>query len=231
MKALTTLAFALTLAITGCKKKEEAPPATPTAGSADTAGSAAVGSGSGSAGSAAVVEAPKETPPPAADPAAEYISVFASHAEKKPGDPVEVKFQKFTVKKAAFDPKNLEGGTATIEIDLASLSSGSEKRDGHLKTPDYIDVAKFTTATVDVANVKKKDDTHYTAEAKVNFHGAEKTYPIEFEVVETGADSVKIKTAQKFQRADFNLGKPEPGADESVAKELELKAQLTLKKT
>ncbi len=180
-------------------------------------------------------EAPKETPneaPPAPTPAAsaDFITVYAAHAEPKPNDPVEVKFEKFSVTKASFDPKNLEGGTATVEIDLASLSSGSEKRDGHLKSESYIDLAKFTTATIDVANVKKKDDTHYSADATVDFHGAKKTYPVEFEVVATTDDSVTIKGAQKFARADFNVGK-EPGPEESVAKELEIKLQLTLKKT
>jgi polyisoprenoid-binding protein YceI len=214
---LATLFLAIAVAaLPACKKKEEAPPA-PTAEPKPAA------------------EAPKETPketPPAPTPSsnADFISVYASHAEPKPNDPVEVKFQKFTVTKASFDPKNLEGGTATIAIDLASLTSGSEKRDGHLKSEDYIDLAKFTTATIDVTNVKKKDDTHYTADANVDFHGAKKTYPVEFEVVSTTDDSVTIKGAQKFARADFNLGK-EPGPEESVAKELEVKLQLTLKKT
>jgi polyisoprenoid-binding protein YceI len=216
MKFATLFLAVAVAALPACSKKEDAPKPTTEAPKPTT-------------------EAPKETPkevPPAPTPSADadFISVFAAHAEPKPNDPVEVKFTKFSVTKASFDPKNLEGGTATIAIDLASLDSGSPKRDGHLKSPDYIDLAKFTTATIDVTNVKKKSDTAYTADANVDFHGAKKTYPVEFEVVSTTDDSVKIKGAQKFARADFGLGKG-PGPDESVAQELEIKLQLTLKKT
>lgn len=226
MKLLSS-ALAVTLAIApGCSKKTNdagggsAATGSATTGSATT-GSAATGSGSAPAGSATTA-----TPDAAA---ADFISVFAVHAEPKPTDPVEVKFQKFTVTKAAFDPENLEGGTATLEIDLASLDSGSAKRDGHLKTPDYIDIAKFTTATVDIANVKKKDDTHYTADATVKLRGIEKTYPVEFEVLGTTDDSVKVSAAHKFARTDFDIGKD--GPEQSVGAELEIKLRLTLKKT
>lgn len=218
MKLLSTLTLALTLAIApACSKKTNdagtGSGSAPTTGSADAGSAAAAGSGSAAT----------------ADANADFISVYATHAQPKPDDPVVVKFQKFTVTKAAFDPKNLEGGTATVEIDLASLSSGSVKRDGHLKTPDYIDVSKFTTATVDLANVKKKDDKNFTADAKVKLRGVEKTYPIAFEVLETTADSVKIAGTHKFARADFKVGDEKP--DQPVGAELEIKLRLTLKKT
>jgi polyisoprenoid-binding protein YceI len=215
MKIVPALIVALAFAA-GCKKDEAAPPA-PTA-TAPTTGS----------GSAAAAPTPAAEPAPVAN--ADHITVLANHEPAKPGDPVAVKFEKFTVTKAAFDPANLEGGTATIELDLASISSGSEKRDGHLKTPSYIDLAKFTTATIDVANVKKQGDKGYTADAKVKFRDIEKTYPVTFEVVEATADSVRIKGQQKFTRADFKVG-TEPGPEESVAKDLEIQLQLTLKKT
>lgn len=217
MKVFASLVLALTIAVApACKKKEEAPAAKPTpAEPAPAEPAPATG---------------KQEPAPAPAATADFISVFASHAEPKPNDPVEVKFTGFSVTKASFDPANLEGGTATISIDLATLNSGSDKRDGHLKSEAYIDLSKFTTATIDVSNVKKKDEKHYTADAKVDFHGAQKTYPVEFEVIETGADSVKIRGEQRFARADFAIGK-EPGAEESVAKELHIKVQLTLKKT
>jgi len=176
----------------------------------------------GSAGSAAVA--------PTGD-TADSIVVEAEHAEKKPTDPVKVTFEKFKVTKASFDPKNLEGGTATVEVDLASLKTGSDKRDKHLTTADYIDTSKYTTMTIDVANVKKKDDTHYTADAKVKLRDVEKTYPVAFEVVEAKDDWIRIKGEHKFPRMDFKVGKEKPGPDESVATDLTVKVQLTLKKT
>lgn len=212
MKLVSAVIVALAFAAApACKKKEEAAPPAPVA-TAPTTGSAAT------------------APAPAAVGSVDHITVLAKHEPAKPDDPVKVSFSRFTVTKATFDPANLEGATATVEIDLASLASGSEKRDGHLKTASYIDLAKFTTATVDVANVKKQGDKNYTADAKVKFRDAEKTYPVAFEVLDSTADSVRIKGSQKFPRSDFNVG-TEPGPDESVAKELEIQLQLTLKKT
>ena len=229
MKTLKLIAFATLLtglaAAPACKKKAKEEPAP------------AQGTGTGTAA----------TPPPpdpnagtAADPGAaatdpnaagDFIAVFAEHAEKKPDDPVEVKFERFKVVKADFDPEKIEGGSATLEVDLASMKSGSDKRDTHLATPDYIDTSKFTTMTIDVGNVKKKDDKTFTADAKVKLRDIEKTYPVTFEVVEKGPDWIKVKGEHKFARLDFKVGKEKTGPDEGVAHDLTVKLQLTLKKT
>jgi polyisoprenoid-binding protein YceI len=174
-------------------------------------------------------------PAPPVEDTADWIKVMATHVEKKEGDPVEVKFEKFKVVKANFDPKKIEGGTATIEIDVTSLKTGEAKRDEHLATPDYLDTKKFATATVDIGNVKKVDDKNYTAEAKVKLHGVEKKVPVKFEVVDAKDDWIRIKGEQTIKRLDFKVGK-KPGpdmkkGDDGVADEMMVKMQLTLKKT
>lgn len=240
MKTLKLLVLATVLAASpACKKKKtEDTPKTPvtepgSASGAPTPGSAAPGSadpGSADPGSAAVAPGSAGSAAPA-DANADFITVYAEHAEKKPTDPVVVSFDKFTVKKATFDPQKVEGGSATIEVDLASLKSGSDKRDKHLTTADYIDTTKFTTMTIDVGNVKKKADNTYTADAKVKLRGVDKTYPVTFEVVEAKDDWIRVKGEHKFGRLDFKVGKEKTGPDESVAQDLTVKLQLTLKKT
>lgn len=238
MKKHLSILFALVTVVAACSKKKDAPPAegsatTTTTGSAatpppppppePTPGSAATGSGSDAAGSAA-----------AADPAAagtDSIEVHSLHKDPKNPNPVTVKFERFKVTKAAFDAKNLEGGTATIEVDVTSLKTDSAKRDAHLQTPDYLDASKFGTLTIDVANVKKKGEKDYTADAIVKLHGVEKKYPVVFEVVDAKDDWVKIKGEHKFSRLDFKVGKPASNKDEGVAEELTIAVNLTLKKT
>jgi polyisoprenoid-binding protein YceI len=238
---LLALSTALTFAITGCKKKEEPAPTpaagsatTPAAGSATTpaAGSAttpAAGSGSdqGSAAGSGSAAAP------ARDPNADFVSILAKHAEPKPDDPVEIHIDRFKVTKSSFDPKTIEGGTAELELDLTSINSGSAKRDGHLQTPDYIDTAKFATATIKIDNVKKKDDKHFSADAAVNLRAIDKKYPIEFEVLEVKDDgSIRIKGEHTFSRLDFGVGKDSKDPKEApVQPDLTIKLQLTLKKS
>lgn len=233
MKLLTTLALVLAVAATpACKKKDGASTETPPAGSGSAA--APVGSAAGSATAAAAGSAAPAPPGPAAplhDEKADFISAYATHKESKPIDPVEINFASFKVTKAKFDPKVVEGGTATIEVDLNSLKSPSEKRDAHLKSPAYIDISKFTTLTIDVDNVKKKDGATFTADANVKFHGVEKKLPVTFDVIDTQADSIRIKADQPFNRGDFQLGKDPSDKDETVSGTVNLKLQLTLKNT
>jgi polyisoprenoid-binding protein YceI len=168
----------------------------------------------------------------AADPEPDSIVVLAKHSEAKPDDPVQVRFEKFKVTKATFDPKKIEGGKATIEIDATSLKTGADKRDAHLATADYLDTAKNPTITVDIDKVKKKADKTYSAEATVKFRGVTKKYPVTFDVVETQADSIRVKAEAPFSRADFKVGKESKDPKEApVQSGLVIKMALTLKKT
>lgn len=220
MKKLS-ICIALAFAITGCKKPEDKTVA------ATGSGSAVVAAGSaGSAGSAAPAPAP--TP----DPNADHITVLAKHKVAKPIDPVHINFETFKVVKADFDPKKVEGGKATIEIDLSSFHTDSDKRDGHVKSPAYLDIGKFATATIDIDNVKLKSGATYTADAKVSAHGMSKTYPVSFDVLETKDNSIKIKSSQDFTRLDFGVGTdPTKDTEQQVASELTLEMVLTLAKT
>ena len=168
----------------------------------------------------------------AQDAGADSIVVLAKHTEAKPNDPVQVKFEKFKVTKAKFDPKKVEGGKATIEIDATSLKSGIDKRDGHLNTPDFLDTKKFPKITVDIDKVKKKAGKTYSAEATVKFRDITKKYPVTFAVTDQKADSIRIKGEAKFNRNDFKVGKDSPDPKTApVQNELVIQLALTLKKT
>jgi polyisoprenoid-binding protein YceI len=166
----------------------------------------------------------------AADP--DSIVVLARHTEAKPTDPVRVEFTSFKVVKASFDPKKIEGGKATIEIDATSLKTGADKRDAHLNTPDFLDTKKFPKITIDVDKVKKKADKTFTAEATVKFRDVTKKYPVTFDVVDQTADSIHIKSEIKFSRLDFKVGADSKDPKVAPAQpELVMQVALTLKKT
>jgi polyisoprenoid-binding protein YceI len=173
----------------------------------------------------------------AADPPAipdsdksDYMIVYASHAEPKPSDPVSLRFEKLKVTKVKFakDLKSgVEGASAEFEIDLASVKSDSDKRDSHIKSPDYLNVAKFTTAKVKVENPRHIGDGNYRAPAKISFRGKTYDWEVFFKVVETLPDGVRIRGEHKFQRKDVGVGKE---AGDSVGQDLLVRLQLTLKK-
>jgi polyisoprenoid-binding protein YceI len=170
---------------------------------------------------------------PAAQPAAgaDYIKLWASHEPTTEADPVEIAVQGFKVVSAQFDPANIEGATAELELDLTTIKSNDAKRDGHLATADYLDTGKFGKATVKIAEVKKVADNKYSAKADVSFRDQTKSFPVEFEVVETLPDGVRVKGQHEFSRLDFGVGKEPNGDTERVAKNVRIEMQLTLKKS
>lgn len=56
---------------------------------------------------------------------------------------------------AVIDDANIERSSVSVTIDAASISSRDEKRDGHLKSPDFFDVEKFPTLTFKSKAVRK----------------------------------------------------------------------------
>lgn len=191
------------------------------------------GSGSGSGSSASTVPAAGSgsnaaTPTESED----SIIVLGGHKdkEKAKNDPVKVKFTKFTVTKASFDPAKIEGGSATIELDPTGIETGSKQRDGHLQSPDFLNAAKFPKIVIDISNVKKKADKTYTADAKISAVGADKKLAVTFDVVDAKDDWIKIKGEHKFKRSEFKIGKPEADKDQTVIDDLTIQLALTLKK-
>jgi len=178
-----------------------------------------------------VAEQPAQPEQPAAAENADYIKVWGGHEPATEADPVEIVVQTFTVKSAQFDPANLEGGTAELELDLTSIKSNDPKRDGHLATPDYLDTGKFGKATVKISEVKKVDEDTFNAKADVAFRDQTKSFPVTFDVVEKTADSVRVKGTHEFSRLDFGVGKEPDGKNERVAKNVKIELQLTLKKS
>jgi polyisoprenoid-binding protein YceI len=210
-----------------CKKHEDVPPAAAPGSAAEPAPAPAV-TGSGGALGSAMVSATVAVP----DENADHVNVLAHHKNPKPTDPVRINFEKFKVVKAHFDPKKIEGGTATIDLDLSSFHTPSDERDNHLKSEAYLDVSKFATATIDIANVKHKAGATYTGDAKVTAHGVTKTYPVTFDVIDTKDDSIRIKGQHTFTRLDFGVGTdPAKNGDEQVGTDLTIEMVLTLKRS
>jgi len=59
------------------------------------------------------------------------------------------------------DRDNMENSSVEATIDVGSVSTASEKRDAHLKTPDFFDAAKFPTITFKSKSWKKTGDDTY----------------------------------------------------------------------
>lgn len=83
------------------------------------------------------------------------------------------------------DADKPEKSMVDVTIDAASINTADAKRDGHLKSPDFLDVKQFPTATFKSKSVAKKGDHVYAVTGDLTLHGVTKSVTLEME--HTGA--------------------------------------------
>ena len=92
-----------------------------------------------------------------------------------------------------FDPARPEGARIRLAIPAASVNTGDEKRDGHLRSPDFLDVERFPQITFESTSVRKDGDG-YAVRGDLTIRGT--TLPVDVNVVLNGVvDGMKGKVA------------------------------------
>jgi polyisoprenoid-binding protein YceI len=122
---------------------------------------------------------------------------------------VRGEFQKVTGS-VFFDPKNPAASKVEATIDATTVSTREEKRDGHLKSPDFLDVAKFPTITFKSTSVRQSGGKYNVAGA-LTIHGVTKPVTL---VVDTPSPETKdsygfirsgASATTTISRKDFGL--------------------------
>jgi polyisoprenoid-binding protein YceI len=119
------------------------------------------------------------------------------------------------------------GNDHKVVIDMNSTWSDDERLTGHLKAPDFFDVAQFPQTTFDVTEVKKESDSAYTVSGNFKLHGVEKNISFPATVTQDG-ETVKIAATFDIKRKDFGIvypGKAEDLIRDEVVIRLDLVAK------
>jgi polyisoprenoid-binding protein YceI len=82
----------------------------------------------------------------------------------------------------SFDPEKPEATRADATIQLASVDTGNEKRDDHLRNPDFFDVAQYPTMTFTTTSVKMKDAEEGEVTGDLTLHGVTKSVTLDLEI-------------------------------------------------
>ena len=88
----------------------------------------------------------------------------------------------------SFDDKAPEKSAVKVEIDTASVNTNHAERDKHLRSPDFLDVAKFPKATFVSKSVTPKAGGKATIVGDLTLHGVTKEVAIEADTIGGGAD-------------------------------------------
>ncbi len=125
-----------------------------------------------------------------------------------------------------------------VSIDVASIDTRDEKRDGHLKSGDFFDVEKFPTASFKSTKVEKTSDSTAKVTGDLTLRGVSR--PVVLDVTYAGqakspwgTTSAGFSASTKISRKDWGLtwnvaletGGVLVGEDISIAIEAELVKQ------
>ncbi len=114
------------------------------------------------------------------DPSHTRIGFSARHAMVTK---VRGNFEKFEGS-AHIDTATPGNSSVTVTIDAASVTTGNEQRDGHLKTPDFFDIANHPQITF-VSTSVERDGADWDITGDLTINGVTKSITIAFE--ETGS--------------------------------------------
>lgn len=124
-------------------------------------------------------------------------------------------------------------GSVEITIEAASITTGFAKRDKHLKSPDFFNVAEFPTLTYKSSAVKFQGDTPVSVEGNLTLLGVTKPVTLTISTFNCGPDPMdKLKKKQKcgadasaqIKRSDFGMKYAIPAAGDEVKLVFEIEA-------
>ncbi|MEI6225241.1 MAG: YceI family protein [Deltaproteobacteria bacterium] len=111
---------------------------------------------------------------------------------------------------AQIDEADLSKSSVTVTIEAASVDTRDEKRDGHLKSADFFDVAKFPTITFKSTKVEAGKDGALTVTGDLTMRGVTKPVTLEGSITAAIQDPKGnarrgVSLAGKLNRKDFGV--------------------------
>ena len=94
---------------------------------------------------------------------------------------------------------DLSTAKVDLTIDVDSISTNNEQRDGHLKSPDFFDVATFPKIKFESTSFQKVSDEAYKLHGNLTMHGV--THPVSLDAEYGGT----IKDPYGYTRAGFTI--------------------------
>ena len=111
--------------------------------------------------------------------------------------------------KIEFDGKDVSGGKVDFVIQAKSITTGNDKRDGHLRSPDFFAVDSFPTLTFKSKKIEKADSTHFKLIGDLTMRGVTKevTFDCTFNgVVQAFGDTrASFSATTTVNRQDYGI--------------------------
>lgn len=145
----------------------------------------------------------------------------------------------FTQFEGSIEQEGADFSNAKINFsaNVASINTGNEQRDGHLKAADFFDVENHPNMTFASSTIEKKDESNYLVHGDLTIRGISK--PVVLTVEHTGIakdpwgnEKAGFNLSGKLNRNDWNLSwnAPLEAGGVLVSEEVRLLAEIQLAK-
>ena len=121
-------------------------------------------------------------------------------------------FHDWRVVESSVDMDAIEDAFVVVEVSLASVDTGIERRDEHLRTPDFFEIETYPVAIVRIHSPRPSADEvdelpRFTVQFDVDLHGVTKT--LEGEILLIDRDPLVFEGNVTIDRTEFGVG-PKP---------------------
>jgi polyisoprenoid-binding protein YceI len=141
---------------------------------------------------------------------------------KQDGAENQGRFRKYDVV-LRFAENNLPASRLDVTVQLDSLDTGDEQRDGEMKGVNGFDVAKYPVAKFHATKISLTSVGRYEAIGKLTLHGVSRDIrvPLSFRAAtERSGPAAYITGRAGFNRLDFGVGQGQYKATDFIANEV-----------
>lgn len=134
-----------------------------------------------------------------------------------------------------FDPENLAESKIDVTIQVASIDTENERRDGHLRTPDFFAAEEYPTITFTSENIEKTGDNTFVANGTLKIKDVTKDFSMPFTLLGVMDNPMRENTkvagiTSEFTllRNDFGVGTGDYISDAVIGNEVEVTLNVEL---
>ena len=143
---------------------------------------------------------------------------------------VRGKFNEFTAS-IVYDDKDITKSSVAATIKAASIDTGIERRDAHLRNPDFFEVEKYPEITFQSTRVEKKGKG-FIAHGTFTMHGVSKEIALPFTIngvrkdPKTGKTTLGVTARTTINRRDYGISFSRPDNPDFLGDMVEIELNL-----
>ena len=133
---------------------------------------------------------------------------------------------------AHIDTENPAASSVEVTINVASISTGSPDRDGHLRSADFFDAEKYPTASFVSTGVTAAGEGQLKVAGDLTIHGVTRPVVLDVTINKVGEHPMAKTPAAGFdartviKRSDFGVGGYAPAVSDEVTIEITVESRL-----